>query len=111
MNTSEAYKPQFPGESWSERDRMLLDPFVTNLDGFVAVLRNLPPEIVGALCSRASRAADSLIRILLKEYLVPIMDGEDKILAQELSDTISFLNKKGFRNILNNQRAQSFYAK
>jgi thymidylate synthase ThyX len=106
-----SYAPDFPSEQWSKRDRELLEPFATNLDGFVSVLRNLPPELVGALCSRASRAADSLVRVLLKEYIYPIIDGEDKKLAQELLDTIAFLKAHGFKNILNNQRAQAFYAK
>src|SRR3989344_2308673 len=106
-----SYAPDFPSEEWSPRDRELLEPFATNLDGFVSVLRNLPPELVGALCSRASRAADSLVRVLLKEYIYPIVDGEDKKLAQELLDTIAFLKAHGFKNILNNQRAQAFYAK
>ncbi len=106
-----AYTPDFPGESWSDRDRYFLEPFATGLDGFVHVLRNLPPEITGALCSRASRASDSLLRVLLKEYIYPILDGEDKSLAAELEDTVKFLKERGFRNILNNQRAQQFYAK
>jgi len=88
-----------------------LEPFVTNLDGLVTVLRNLPPEIAGALCSRASRATGSLVEVLLKEYLHPIIKGEDKKLAKELEETVTFLREHGFKNILNNQRAQAFYAK
>ncbi len=106
-----SFAPDFPGEPWSERDRYFLEPFATGLDGIVHVLRNLPPEIAGALCSRASRAADSLLRVLLKEYIYPIVDGEDKHLAAELEDTVKFLKERGFKNILNNQRAQQFYAK
>lgn len=111
MEETSKYAPDFPGEEWSERDRFFLEPFATNLDGHVHVLRNLPPEIVGALCSRASRAADSLLRVLLKEYFYPILDGESKELAQELEDTVKFMRDRGFKNILNNQRAQAFYAK
>ncbi len=110
MNNS-SYKPDFPGESWTEKEKFLLEPFVTNLDGLVAVLRNLPPEILGALCSRTSRAKGSLSRVLLNEYFLPILNGEDKELAKELEETIKFLHERGFKNILNNQRAQSFYAK
>ena len=105
------YAPQFKPEQWSERDRQYLAPFATNLDGLVHVLHNLPPEIVGALCSRASRAKGSLLRILLNEYIYPILDGEDKQLAKELDYLVDFLTKHGFKNILNNQRAQGFYAK
>lgn len=106
-----AYKLDFPGEEWSEQDRFLLEPFATNVDGHIHVVRNLPPEIVGALCSRASRAKDSLLRVLLKEYFYPILEGEDKKLAAELDETVRFMRERGFKNILNNSRAQAFYAK
>jgi thymidylate synthase ThyX len=105
-----AYKPDFPAEEWSAEERFLLSPFASDLDGFISVMRNLPPEIVGALCSRASRASGSLVRILHDEYFQPILQG-DPALAQELRDTIAFIGEHGFKNILNNQRAQSFYAK
>lgn len=108
---NEKYTPQFPGESFSERDLYYLEPFASNPKGLISVVSNLPPEIVGALCSRASRAKDSLLKVLLTEYLYPIIDGEDKILAQELEETVKFFRAHGFKNILNNQRAQSFYAK
>ncbi|MBI3589545.1 MAG: FAD-dependent thymidylate synthase [Candidatus Liptonbacteria bacterium] len=105
------YTPQFPGEPFSERDLHYLEPFASNPKGLISALTNLPPEIVGALCSRASRAKNSLLRVLLDEYLYPIIDGEDKALAAELEDTVKFFKHHGFKNILNNQRAQSFYAK
>ncbi len=105
------FAPSFKPEQWSERDRRYLTPFATNIDGLVHVLHNLPPEIVGALCSRASRAKGSLLRILLNEYIYPILDGKDKQLAKELDYLVDFLTKHGFKNILNNQRAQGFYAK
>jgi len=107
---NEAYRPDFPAETWTDEERFLLGPFVSDLDGFISVLRNLPPEIVGALCSRASRASGSLVRILHDEYLKPIIDSDPKI-GQELKDTVTFLNVHGFKNILNNQRAQAFYVK
>lgn len=105
------YAPDFAPHRWSERDIQLLEPFATNANGLVSVLRNLPPEIVGALCSRASRAKGSLLEVLLKEYIYPIVDGDDRGLAAELETTIDFLRQHGFKNILNNHRAQKFYAK
>src|SRR6185503_9933124 len=45
------------------------------------------------------------------EYIYPIVDGDDDRLAGELEDTVRFLKKHGFKNILNNQRAQAFYSK
>ena len=107
----EQYAPDFSPHGWSERDLHFLEPFATNAGGLVSVLRNLPPEIVGALCSRASRAQGSLLEVLLKEYIYPIVDGDDQALAEELETTVQFFRKHGFRNILNNHRAQKFYAK
>ncbi len=105
------YAPDFSPGDWSERDRYFLEAFASNPGGIVSVLRNLPPEIAGALCSRASRAAGSLFEVLLKEYIYPIVSGEDRKLAAELEDTVRFLKEHGFKNILNNQRAQAFYSK
>src|SRR5262245_7055502 len=105
------YRPDFSPGEWSPRDRHFLEAFASNPDGIVSVLRNLPPEITGALCSRASRAAGSLLEVLLKEYIYPIVDGEDRKLANDLEETVQFLKEHGFKNILNNQRAQAFYSK
>src|SRR4029453_10398073 len=105
------YRPDFnPGE-WSAQDLHFLEAFSTNPRGIISVLRNLPPEITGALCSRASRASGSLLEVLLKEYLYPIVNGDDPSVAKELEDTVVFLRDHGFKNILNNQRAQAFYSK
>src|SRR5215467_14897552 len=105
------YRPDFSPGKWSARDRHFLDAFATNPDGIVSVLRNLPAEITGALCSRASRASGSLLEVLLREYIDPIVKGDDRNLSRELEETISFLREHGFKNILNNQRAQAFYSK
>src|SRR5215475_8012977 len=105
------YRPNFSPGNWSARDLNFLEAFATNPGGIVSVLRNLPPEITGALCSRASRASGSLFEVLLKEYIYPIIHGEDHRLATELEDTVRFLKEHGFKNILNNQRAQAFYSK
>lgn len=105
------YRPDFSPGQWSETDRHFLEAFAGNPDGIVSVLRNLPPEITGALCSRASRASGSLFEVLLKEYIYPIVNGGDARLAAELEDTVRFLKEHGFKHILNNQRAQAFYSK
>src|SRR6478609_9972288 len=98
------YRPDFSPGDWSARDLHFLDAFATNPQGIVSVLRNLPPEITGALCSRASRASGSLFEVLLKEYIYPIINGDDRKLAAELEETVRFLREHGFKNILNNQR-------
>jgi thymidylate synthase ThyX len=105
------YRPDFSTGEWSERDRHFLEAFATNPEGIVSVLRNLPPEITGALCSRASRASGSLFEVLLKEYIYPIVNGDDALLSRELEDTVQFVREHGFKHILNNQRAQAFYSK
>jgi len=105
------YKPDFSPGNWTDRDRHFLEAFTTNPDGVVTVLRNLPPEITGALCSRASRTAGSLLEVLLREYIDPIVNGEDRALAGELEEAVRFFTHHGFKNILNNQRAQAFYSK
>ncbi|HEX4997088.1 MAG TPA: FAD-dependent thymidylate synthase [Terriglobia bacterium] len=106
-----AYRPDFSPGSWSARDLHYLEAFASNPSSLVCVLRNLPPEIAGALCSRASRATGSLLEVLLREYIDPIVKGDDRELARELEETVVFLREHGFKNILNNQRAQAFYAK
>src|SRR3984957_17639905 len=106
-----SYKPDFKPGNWTPRDLHFLEAFATNPSGIVSVLHNLPPEITGALCSRASRASGSLLEVLLREYIYPIVDGSDSTLAAELEATVGFLKEHGFRNILNNQRAQAFYSK
>jgi hypothetical protein len=105
------YRPDFAPPAWSDRDRYFLEAFASNPDGIVSVLRNLPPEITGALCSRASRASGSLLEVLLKEYIYPIVNGDDRTLSSELEETVQFLKEHGFKHILNNQRAQAFYSK
>ena len=105
------YRPDFDSGNWSARDLHFLEAFATNPAGIISVLRNLPPEITGALCSRASRASGSLLEVLLKEYLYPIVNGDDTAVAKELEDTVAFLKDHGFKSILNNQRAQAFYSK
>ena len=54
---------------------------------------------------------DRLLEVLLKEYLYPIVNGDDAVVAKELEETVAFLKDHGFKNILNNQRAQAFYSK
>jgi thymidylate synthase ThyX len=111
MTDLASYRPDFQPFRWSTRDLHFLEVFASDPNGIVSVLRNLPPEIAGALCSRASRAAGSLFEVLLREYIDPIVSGEDQSLAEELEQTVAFLKARGFKKILNNQRAQAFYSK
>jgi thymidylate synthase ThyX len=57
------------GDSFTDAERALLAPFVTNLDRPIFGLRNLPEVVKGALFSRYSRSDKSLRRILLDEFI------------------------------------------
>jgi len=55
-------------ETFTERERRLLQPYFTNLDGHVFALTNLPETVKGALFARYSRSAKSLRRLFLDEF-------------------------------------------
>ncbi|MDP2703830.1 MAG: FAD-dependent thymidylate synthase [bacterium] len=107
---TEKYAYDFPPEAWSEKERFCLEPFTTNMEGHFYVLRNLPPEVVGALCSRASRASKSLLRVLLEECLLPILNGEDKEAADKLREALSSYKSRDVGRIIA-QWGRKFYAK
>jgi len=56
-------------ETFTDEERKLLAPFVSNFDKPVFVLRNLPEVVKGALFSRYSRSTKSLRRTLLDEFI------------------------------------------
>ena len=57
------------GDRFTEAERSMLAPFVTDLDAPIFGLRNLPEVVKGALFSRYSRSDKSLRRILLDEFI------------------------------------------
>src|SRR5215211_5627100 len=57
------------GDRFTDDERALLAPFVTDLDAPIFGLRNLPEVVKGALFSRYSRTDKSLRRILLDEFI------------------------------------------
>ena len=57
------------GDHFSDAERALLAPFVTDLDAPIFGLRNLPEVVKGALFSRYSRTDKRLRRILLDEFI------------------------------------------
>src|SRR3954449_11719820 len=59
----------------SERDRDRVAPYVTDPDGPVFALRNLPEAVKGALFARYSRSPKSLRRLLIDEFLPPHDDA------------------------------------
>ncbi|HEV8440290.1 MAG TPA: FAD-dependent thymidylate synthase [Methylomirabilota bacterium] len=56
-------------ETFTAEERETLAPYVTNLDGPVFALVNLPEVVKGALFARYSRSAKSLRRLFLDEFL------------------------------------------
>ncbi len=56
-------------EQFTDEEKKMLQPYMTNLDKPVFVLINLPEVVKGALFSRYSRSANSLRRVLLKEFM------------------------------------------
>src|ERR1700680_1236579 len=56
-------------EHFSEAERQLLSHYVTDLDGPVFALVNLPEVVKGALFARYSRSAKTLRRLFLDEFV------------------------------------------
>jgi len=86
-------------EEFTEEERKVLTPFVTNIDKPVFVLKNLPEVIKGALFSRYSRSSKSLRRLLLDEFIQNPETGFQAIAKQGQSGEGS----------LKLEKAQDFY--
>ncbi|MDA8288126.1 MAG: FAD-dependent thymidylate synthase [Actinomycetota bacterium] len=59
----------YAAESFTPEEREVLAHYVTNLDGPVFALVNLPEVVMGALFARYSRSAKSLRRLFLDEFV------------------------------------------
>src|SRR3989344_5724437 len=109
----------------SPEDRYLIEPFFTSLDSSVYGITFLPPEVIGALCSRASRAKDELRMALLNEFVKPFLEINEEELkskspeeadnlrkySESLKALIDFLHKYPTERIFNNKKARDFYIK
>lgn len=119
----EAYAPLYLADDYTEKDQWHLAPFFTNLDKSVYVPLIFAPELIGALCSRASRAPQDLRTTYLKEYIYPFMEPireekdtdeawETKVrYGEELKAFIAFLQEHPILDLFSNPRARSFYTK
>jgi thymidylate synthase ThyX len=65
----------FVHEELSQEERSRLEPYVTNLDGPVFALVNLPEVVKGALFARYSRTGKSLRRLFLDEFAEQVEGG------------------------------------
>lgn len=113
--------PLFQQDLYTEEQKRLLAPFFTNLDQSVYVPLIFAPELIGALCSRASRAKGDLRKVFLDEFIVPFLSPvrtekdtdatwEEKVkYGKELHAFIDFLQGHSIANIFSNPRARSFY--
>jgi thymidylate synthase ThyX len=64
-------------ETWTDDEAAVLRRYVTNLDGPVFALVNLPEVVKGALFARYSRSAKSLRRLFLDEFVGDLDTTED----------------------------------
>ena len=118
-----AFAPSFERDAYTEEEQWLLAPFFTNLNESVYVPLVVSPEVIGALCSRTSRAAGDLRLVFLSEYVRPFLSSEREkgeteeawvqrqTTGTELRSFIEFLHQHPLERIFNNPRARSFYNK
>lgn len=106
----EEFAPPFERDVYTWREAELLTPFFTNLDRSVYVPVVFSPEVIGALCSRTSRAEGDLRRVFLDEYIKPFLESEQGQ-GQDLRAFIEFLHEHPVEEIFSNPRARAFYNK
>ncbi|NGX61768.1 MAG: Thymidylate synthase ThyX [Chlamydiae bacterium] len=70
-------------EEFSDKQRRILERYVTNTSSNIFVLRNLPEVIKGALFSRYSRSSLGLRSLLLKEFVHGEETAFDEIVGKE----------------------------
>ena len=76
MSDYQQWAPLYQPDAFSKEEQERLAPFFTNLDDSVYAPLIFSPEVIGALCSRTSRAADDLRKTFLSEYIVPFLKPE-----------------------------------
>lgn len=107
---TEEFEPSFEKLVLTDSDRYAIEPFFTNLDKPVFAVPFLPPEVIGALCSRTSRAKDDLRLIFLNEFVKPFLDAGDEYGAS-LKALINFLHEHPLEEIFSNPKGREFYIK
>ncbi|PIR43345.1 hypothetical protein COV24_03200 [candidate division WWE3 bacterium CG10_big_fil_rev_8_21_14_0_10_32_10] len=102
--------PNYQKLELTKKEKYLLEPFFTNISKSVYAVTFLPPEVIGALCSRSSRAKDDLRLILLNEFIKPFLEEGDKY-GKSLQSLIDFLHKNPWELIFANPKGREFYIK
>ncbi|MCA9392046.1 FAD-dependent thymidylate synthase [candidate division WWE3 bacterium] len=103
-------QPLFNPLGLTNEDKYLLKPFFTNLDKPVFTVSMLPPEVIGALCSRASRAKGDLRTIFLEEFVKPFLEDKSDY-SKALREFIDFLHTNPTSLIFSNPKGRDFYIK
>ncbi len=125
MSELEKFAPVFEDLGLTQEEKHLIGPFFTNLDKSVYSITFLPPELIGALCSRASRAKDDLRQSFAKEFIKPSLELNEEELkaktpaeadearryATSLKALIEFLHEHPAELIFSNKKARDFYIK
>src|SRR5687768_15428452 len=96
--TAKGSSATYVREQWTSEEADVLRRYVTNLDGPVFALVNLPEVVKGALFARYSRTHKSLRRLFLDEFVGELdMEGDDGIdatvgleRAEQLYDRVFF---------------------
>lgn len=107
---SENFAPIFQKLPLTDQERSFVEPFFTNLDRSVFAVTFLPPEVIGALCSRTSRAKEDLRVIFLNEFVKPFL-AEQTEYGKSLNALIEFLQKYPLELIFSNPKGREFYIK
>jgi len=107
---NEKFAPHFEELNLTKEEKYLIEPFFTNLNSSVFVITFLPPELIGALCSRTSRAKDDLRIVFLNEFIKPFLQ-EKSDYSRSLKALIDFLHKYPLELIFSNPKGREFYIK
>ena len=117
------FAPIFEAPRWTAREQELLKPFFTNLTESVYGITIGNEELVGAICSRASRAKGDLREVFLREFLLPTLepvraeDESDEDLnerqesARLLEELVTMLQEASVTERMANRKARAFYDK
>lgn len=106
----EEFAPLFVKPQISDQERYLVEPFFTNTDRSVFGVTFIPPEVIGALCARTSRAKEDLRTIFLNEFVKPFLEEKSEY-GESLKALIDFLHKYPLELVFSNPKGREFYIK
>lgn len=101
-------QPLFEELNLAPREKQFIKPYFTNLDKPVFAVQMIPPELIGAICSRASRAEGDLRRIFLDEYVKPFIKQKGKY-GHALKSFTKYLYQNPPKLIFANPKSRRFY--